>query len=518
MQKNFLYIVIFVLISSCISQQETIKTPNILFIMSDDHDKSAISAYGEGLNKTPHIDHLASEGMIFNNAYVANSICAPSRATILTGKHSHFNGVIDNREPFDTSQITFPRLLQEAGYETAMIGKWHLKTTPQGFNYHNVLPGQGQYYNPDFIEMGERKRYEGYVSDLITDFAIGWLDSLRDKNKPFLLMYHHKAPHRSWEPALKYLAMYDSIDIKEPSTLRVDTSGKGTAFKEQEMTILHHMMLGNDLKISPDTVEKYNLPATGKWPKRVYNHLMKRLTDEQKEAWLKYYDGREKEIIKVIQENEDLLGWKYQQYMEDYLGCIASVDENVGRVLDYLEEENLDDNTLVVYTSDQGFYLGENGWFDKRFMYDVSMSTPLLMKWPGVIESGTINNDLVQNIDFAQTFLDVAGVSAPEDMQGKSLLPLIKGQETAWRDALYYHYYEFPAAHHVYPHYGIRKEDYKLICFYTLDEWELYDLKADPDELNNLYFNNEYSEQREVLMKELRELQKFYGDTVMGSE
>ena len=466
------------------------KRPNIVFIMTDDHASHALSCYGSRINETPNLDRIANEGMRFDNCFCTNSICAPSRAVILTGKHSHLNGVIDNRKRFDGSQQTFPKLLQKAGYETAMIGKWHLKSDPTGFDYWNVLPGQGAYYNPAMIENGERKKYTGYVTDIITDHALAWLKG-RESDKPFCLMYHHKAPHRRWEPGPDHLTMYDDEKIPEPDTLFDDASGRGAAAREQDMS-LEKTMNERDLKLTP----------------------MRNLTPEQLAAWEKAYDPKNEAFREADLEGKDLIRWKYQRYLKDYLRCVASVDDNVGRVLDYLDQSGLRENTIVVYTSDQGFYLGDHGWFDKRFMYEESLRMPLLVRYPKAMRPGSTNDDIVLNLDFAETFLDYAGASIPDDMQGRSLRPLMEGKTPDdWRESMYYHYYEYPAVHSVKRHYGVRTDRYKLIHFYhDIDEWELYDLKKDPDELQNVYGDPEYADVVKRLKAELKRLREKYKD------
>jgi len=466
------------------------KRPNILFIMSDDHDTGAISCYGSKMNHTPHLDRLAKEGMRFEHCFCTNSICAPSRAVILTGKYSHLNGHIDNSKKFDGAQQTAPKLLQQAGYETAVIGKWHLQSDPTGFDYWNILPGQGLYYNPMLIEMGTRKKHEGYVSEIITDHALRWLKE-RKGDKPFYLMFHHKAPHRSWEPAPKYLTLFDDKEIPEPPTLFDDYTGRGRAAKEQDMSIAK-TMTDRDVKLVPPN----------------------NLTAQQKAQWDAAYGPKIKAFQAANPQGKDLVRWKYRRYMEDYLACIASVDESVGRVLAYLDESGLADNTIVIYTSDQGFFLGEHGWFDKRFMYEESLQMPLLVRYPKEIRAGAVNKDIVMNLDFAETFLDYAGVRVPQDMQGVSLRPLLRGRTPAdWRKSMYYHYYEYPGVHSVKRHYGVRTERYKLIRFYhDIDEWELYDLKNDPDEMRNVYDDPAYAETVKELTAELKRLRSHYKD------
>jgi arylsulfatase A-like enzyme len=443
------------------------KPPNIIFIMTDDHASHALSCYGSKINKTPNLDRLAKEGMRFTNCFCTNSICAPSRAVILTGKYSHLNGVIDNAVEFDGSQQTFPKLLQKAGYETAIIGKWHLKSDPTGFDYWNILPGQGIYHNPVLIEMGQRKKHTGYVTDIITDLCLKWLKE-RSGDKPFCLMYHHKAPHREWEPDDKHAKMYEDIDIPLPETFNDDYKTRCAAARQQEMTIEYHLN-EKDLKMKP--------------PEGLAGQELKK--------------------------------WKYQRYIKDYLRCVASVDDNVGRLLDYLDSLGLAENTIIFYTSDQGFYLGDHGWFDKRFMYEESLRMPLLVRYPKEIKAGSISNDIVLNLDFAPTFLDLADVAVPSDMQGHSIRSLLKGSTPEdWRTSMYYHYYEYPAVHSVKRHYGIRTKRYKLIHFYyDIDAWELYDLEKDPNELNNLYDDPAYSDIVKQLKTELERLRKEFKDT-----
>ena len=506
--KNCLLLFTGLLIFLPVSCNQGPDRPNIVFIMSDDHAYQAISAYGSVLNETPNIDRLAEEGMIFNSAFVTNSICAPSRAVIITGKYSHLNGVLDNRLPFDTSQVTYPRILQEHGYQTAMVGKWHLKTEPKGFDFWKVLPGQGNYYNPDFKTPEGTEQIEGYVTDIITDVALDWLKNKRNKEKPFLLIYQHKAPHRAWWPGPDHLTTYDNTVFPEPSSLFDDYETRGSAAREQEMTIIHHMSIHGDLKVKPEDATTI-YPDEGRETKD-FKWQYKRFTDEQRIQWDEAYDKKTEEFLATDPTGDDLLKWKYQRYMQDYLGCIASVDDNVGRILDYLDETGLAENTIVVYTSDQGFYLGEHGWFDKRFMYRESLRTPLIIRWPGAIKPGSVCDEMVLNLDFAETFLDAAGVEIPTEMQGVSMTPLFAdGTAKNWRNSFYYHYYEYPAVHQVKRHNGVRTKEYKLIHFYyDVDEWELYDLKADPEEMNNLYGQEGYEEITTELKDELKKLQE----------
>jgi len=481
--------------------------PNIIFIMTDDHAAHALSCYGSRINETPNLDRIANEGMRFDNCFCTNSICAPSRAVILTGKYSHVNGVTDNRRVFDGSRATFPALLRDAGYETAMIGKWHLKSEPVGFDYWNILPGQGAYYNPDLIEMGERKRYEGYCTDIITDVCLSWLKNRRT-DRPFCLMFHHKAPHRNWQPGPEHLTMYDDTDIPEPETLFDDYSTRSEAAREQAMTVAEHLYFAYDLKVSPPRPDDET-------DRRLWKNTFGRLTGEQKKRWNEAYGPGNEAFREAGLRGRDLVRWRYQRYIKDYLRCIASVDDNVGRLLDHLDSSGLAENTVVVYTSDQGFFLGDHGWFDKRFMYEEALRMPLLIRYPGVTEPGSVNDDIVLNLDFAPTFLDIAGVPVPGDMQGRSLLPLLEGETPRdWRTSMYYHYYEYPGAHSVKRHYGVRTRRYKLIHFYyDIDAWELYDLERDPDELNNVYDDPSYAGVVNELKSELEQLRRLYGDS-----
>ncbi|MEO2019018.1 MAG: sulfatase [Fuerstiella sp.] len=486
--------------------------PNILFIFSDDHAAHAMSCYGSKINSTPNLDRIANDGMLFTNCFCTNSICGPSRAVIQTGKHSHLNGFVRNGNRFDGSQQTFPKLLQKIGYQTAVVGKWHLASAPQGFDYSEVLKGQGPYYNPPMLLNGnpEPVKHVGYTSDIITDLSLNWLKEKRDQSKPFMLMYQHKAPHRNWQPGPKHLNMFDNVEIPEPDNLFDDWSGRGSAAQTQDMSI-RTTMTRKDLKLDPP----------------------RGLTPDQLEVWNKAYSAKNKAFEEAKLEGDDLIRWKYQRYIKDYLRCIASVDDNVGRVLDYLDETGLAENTVVIYSSDQGFYLGDHGWFDKRFMYEESYRMPFVLRWPGKVKPGSVNHNLISNLDFAETFLDLAGADIPADMQGKSLKPLILGKpsdgtpppmtigfsnklvdysQPSFRDALYYHYYEFNGerrtAHMVRRHYGVRTDRYKLIHFYNLDEWELYDLEKDPREMRSRYDDPDYSEIVAQLKTRVADLQK----------
>lgn len=468
----------------------TPRQPNIVFIFSDDHAYQAISAYGDErkLLQTPNIDRIARNGMRFDRCLVTNSICGPARATILTGKYNHLNGFPNNSNSvFDGAQTTFPKLLQKAGYQTAIVGKWHLGSDPTGFDFWQVLPGQGIYYNPPMIKMGERITVPGYTTDIVTDVSLDWLKQ-RDKSKPFLLMCQHKAPHREWAPALRHLGFDNDRVYPEPATLFDDYAGRGIAERDQDMTI-EKTMNDRDLKfVAPPS-----------------------LTPEQKAKWDAYYEPRNAKFRAANLQGRDLVRWKYQRYMHDYLATLKAVDESVGRVLDYLQQEGLAENTIVIYSSDQGFYLGEHGWFDKRWIFEESVRTPFLVSWPGVTKAGTVSRDLVSNVDFAQTFLDAAGLQAPGDMQGRSLTPLFRGQRPGdWRTSFYYQYYEWPVPHRVRPHYGVVTDRYKLVRFYGTGEdyWELFDREKDPHELKSVYEDSSYAATKAQLEKELTRLRK----------
>lgn len=490
----------------CKAQNKTSR-PNIIFIMSDDHAYQAISAYGDRFAKvapTPNIDRIAQNGMRFDRCLVTNSICGPSRATILTGKYSHLNGFLQNEAtPFDGNQPTFPKYLQQAGYNTAIIGKWHLDSDPTGFNHWDILPGQGNYYNPDFINKTGKHQVQGYVTDIITEKSLEWIKQASADGKPFMLMMHHKAPHREWEPGPKYLERFKGVSFPLPETLFDDYKGRGQAEHDQDMTIEKAMTLDSDLKMWKDTTSQKFKTTHG------------RMNTAQSKAWDAVYNPIKEDFRKRNLTGKELVLWKYQRYMNDYLACIQSVDESVGKVLDYLKKSGLDKNTIVVYTSDQGFYLGEHGWFDKRFMFEQSYRTPLLMMWPGKIKPGSVNKDMVSNLDFAETFLDAAGVNIPYDMQGMSMLPVLKGHTPAdWRKEHYYSYYEYPGWHNVKRHYGISTERYKLIhYYYDIDEWEMFDLAADIKELKNVFNDPAYAGIRKELRRRLSELMVKYKES-----
>lgn len=469
--------------------EESDRQPNIVFIFCDDLTCQSVSAYGESrhLLETPNIDRLAEQGMLFRRCLVTNSICGPSRASILTGKYSHKNGFYNNSNSrFDSSQQTFPRMLQAAGYQTAMIGKWHLVTDPVGFDFWHILPGQGVYYNPPMIRMGERVSMEGYTTDLIGDLSIEWLKH-RDRSRPFLLMSQHKAPHREWSPALRHLGWDNDRIYPEPATLFDDYEGRSLAISDHDMGI-ERTFTDRDAKLSQP----------------------RNLKPEQLAEWNRYYEPRNQKYREAGLQGRDLVRWRYNRYMHDYLACVKAVDENVGRLMTALEEEGVADNTIVVFTSDQGFFLGEHGWFDKRWIFEESLRSPLMVRWPGTVKAGSECSRIVSLIDFAETFLDVAGLPIPDDMQGRSILPVLRGQTPDdWRTSLYYHYYEFPAPHRVRPHRGVITDRYKLVHYYKpdVDDWELLDRQADPLEVQNFYNDPTYSAVVRELHAELQRLQ-----------
>ena len=528
-----------VLVSDIIEQTPVqAARPNIVFIYSDDHATAAVGTYENSVvasfAKTPNIDALAAEGLRFDKAFCTNGICAPARAVVLTGKHSHINGVTDNGKVFDGSQVTFPKLLRNAGYQTALIGKWHLKTNPTGFDYWDVLPGQGQYYAPDFIrpaanydenasadvqkaeKMVERRQIAGHATEVTTELGLTWLEEDRDKDKPFLLMLQHKAPHRSWMPSPLQHSLYEGESLPEPLTLFDDYVGRASGAGTQEMTIAEHMWLWYDLKVPPafwgDGKDEHELTGPDRWAAGVEE----RMDEQQRAAWDMAYVPRNTAFRDAVAAGElqgdALTQWKYQRYIKNYLRCISGVDESVGRVTAWLEENGLTDNTIVVYSSDQGFFLGEHGWYDKRWMYEESLQVPLIVRWPGKVKAGRTDEHLVQNLDFAPTFLDAAGVSVPASMQGESLLPILRGEKIGeWRESIYYRYFEV-GIHAVPPHYGVRTQSHKLIYYHNLDEWELFDLDSDPDEIRSCYGEDEYAKIQLELGAELTRLRTKYGD------
>ncbi|QDV74366.1 sulfatase family protein [Botrimarina mediterranea] len=480
--------------------------PNFVFIMSDDHAYQAVSAYGAGINNTPNIDRIAREGIRFDRAYVPNSLCGPCRATVLTGKHSSRNGFYDNRSTFDGTQWTMAKSLQRAGYQTAIVGKWHLVSEPTGFDHWDVLPGQGKYYRPDFITPAGKSAIDGYVTDVTTDKAIAWLNGAgetgRKADKPFLLMIHQKAPHRPWDPAPERLKEFVGREIPEPATLLDDYSTRTSSAVDAKMRIGETM---NDRDIKTWAEDNNHR----QW---LYNHM----TADQKAAWVEHIDPRQAELEDSGLEGDERTRWKWRRYMEDYLACVASVDEGVGRVLDWLDGAGLAENTVVVYMSDQGFYLGEHGWFDKRFMYEESLRTPMVVRWPaGLKEPGREEGRIVSNLDIAPTFLELAGAEVDPEVDGRSLTAILRSEPTPdWREDFYYHYHEGPERdHNVQLHDGVTDGRHKLIHFYKRDEWELYDLEEDPRELSNVADDPRYAEVRERLTARLAELREDYGFT-----
>ncbi len=510
--KNFIPVLFMaILLIACSPQQEK-ALPNIIFIMSDDHASKAISAYDTSLMHTPNIDRLAENGIRFDNCYCTNAICSPSRAVILTGKYSHMNGVIDNSLSFDGSQQTLPKILREAGYQTAMVGKWHLKSEPTGFDYWFVLPGQGQYYRPDFIGQEGRVSVEGYVTDIITDKGIEFIES-RDPDKPFFMMLHHKAPHRSWQPAIRHLDKYENKQFPVPASLQDQHKGKSAAAREQEMSIARHMALDYDLKMPEELLIRKGSDRELFFGTN-WSNPRNRMAVEDFEKWEAYYTDRADEYNALPNDSVAIDEWKYRKYMEDYLSCIYTMDENIGRLTDYLEETGLNENTIVIYTSDQGFFLGEHGWYDKRFMYDEAHRMPLIISVPGLSKGD--DDHMIINADFAPTILNMAGIEPPCDMQGESFHEILQGGEPGqWRESVYYHYFEYPAVHSVKRHYGVRTNKYKLIhYYYDIDEWELFDLEDDPYEMNNLAGNPDFSDVLSEMKTELHRLRVHYQDTM----
>ena len=499
-------------LASCGNDGNQPKQPNILFIMTDDHTTQAMSCYGGTLFETPNMDRIAAEGMRFDNCYAANALSGPSRACILTGKFSHENGFTDNACVFNGDQQTFPKLLQGAGYETAIVGKWHLISEPQGFDFWSVLSGQeeqGDYYDPQFEQMGEEITEKGYVTEIITRKAIEYLDS-RDRSKPFCLMMHHKAPHRNWMPAPQNLGIYNDRVFPEPENLFDDYSGRGTAAHSQDMSLENTFTEDWDLKLL--TREEMLAKPSNRLAKVYF-----RMPEDVQAKWDSVYAGRIAEYRSGGLKGRELVRWKYQQYMRDYLATVLSVDQSIGQMLDYLEKSGELDNTIIVYTSDQGFFLGEHGWFDKRFMYEECQRMPVVVRYPAAIKPGSTTSALSMNVDFAPTFLDFAGVPVPSDIQGRSLRPVMENAGAVpqdWREAVYYHYYEYPAEHSVKRHYGIRTDRFKLIHFYNdIDEWEMYDMVNDPREMHNIYDDPAYAAERLYLHELLDKTQQQYGDT-----
>jgi len=513
------------------STQAQSARPNIVFIMSDDHSERAISAYGSKLINTPNIDRIANEGVRFNNSFVANSICGPSRAVMLTGKHSHINGFTDNHSSFDGNQPTYPQYLQKSGYQTAVVGKWHLHSDPVGFDYWEILRGQGHYYSPEFItnkpnnitlenqvknKQGQviKTEYENiylgaYATTKTGDLALDFLEN-RDKSKPFAMIYNHKAPHRNWMPNVDDLGVIDTSKLQVPDNFFDDYKSRPAA-QMQELEI-NDMYLSYDLKLTEADYAGDLADISQGWGNQ-WRALYNRMTMPQKKKWDEYYQELNKTYQQVKGDEKALLVWKYRRYMHDYLSSIYAMDKDIGRVLDYLDEQGLAENTIVVYTSDQGFYIGEHGWFDKRFMYEESMRTPLVVRYPAKIKAGQVVNDMVQNLDYAPTFLEFAGIDIPADIQGISLKGKLVDNKPIERDALYYHYYEgIEKEHKVAKHEGIRTNTHKLIHFKDvgIDHFELYDIAADPSEMNNLYGTEATSEIQSELHRELVKIKEKY--------
>lgn len=509
---RILAVTLATLLAFCAAAQQ----PNIIIIHADDHDQSALSAYGNALIATPNLDRLAKDGAIFSQSFVGNSICAPSRATLLTGKHSHKNGHIDNRKRFDSSQATLPKYLKTAGYQTAQVGKWHLVSQPTGFDYWRVLKGQGEYYNPRFQDAHGLKIDTGYVAELITNQALKWLNkratTTDGQTKPFFLMVNHKSPHRNWLPPVKYMYALDDQTFPLPKSLFF--RGSGTASKHQLMSIMDDMLPAGDLKLHKRVSQLLKVKGSeaAGMDTTYFENELRRMSPADRAAWKELSARRTMQFLDQMPTGDELLKYKYQLYMRDYLNCVRSLDEQVGRLLNYLDSTGLKDNTLIIYTSDQGFWLGQNGWFDKRFMYEQSMRTPLLMRWPGKIKAGARIDAMVQNIDITPTVLDAVGAKLPRDLDGISLVPHLLRQKAIDRDVLYYRYYEYPEPHRVLPHYGIRTATHKLIYFHTVNEWELYDLTKDPLEQDNLALKPTATALLKSMQKRLATAQQTYGD------
>lgn len=483
---------VFVITSCNSDKKQPIKKPNIIYIMADDLTTQAISAYGgiyKDIAPTPNIDKVAKEGMLFQDVLVTNSICGPSRAAILTGNYSNLNGYYKNESggKFDDSKWTFPQEFQKNGYKTALFGKWHLGTEPVGFDtfkYHNASGQQGNYWNPLYNDNGKNVKEKGYATNLSTDFALNWLGASEMTDKPFLMVLQYKAPHRPWHPDTKYEKLWDDIEMPYPSTFNDNYKGREKTAGDTEMTMDYFSR--RDMKLERP----------------------KNLKRKEIIQW-DFYGAKAGEIVQPKgMTNEEGKKWRYQNYIKDYLACVKSVDDNIGRVLTYLKENNLEENTVIVVTSDQGFYLGDHGFFDKRFIYEESLRMPFMVKYPERIKAGSVNEDIITNIDFAPTLLELAGITTTQKMQGTSFVPVLEGNTpNNWQDAMYYHYYEFPFWHHVQPHYGIRTQKYTLAHFYyNIDVWELYDLEKDPNQMNNIYNDPNYASTITELKAKLKNL------------
>jgi arylsulfatase A-like enzyme len=496
---------------SCARAQRSTKPPNIILIVSDDHALKALSAYDNNLIKTPNIDRIGREGAIMRRAYVTNSVCSPSRAVILTGKYSHVNGLVDNGTYFDSTQQTFPKILQQNGYKTAVIGKWHLWSAPTGFNYWNILPAQGNYYNPGFIKMGKDTAYTGYVTDVITDLSLNWIE--QNKAGPFCLLLFHKAPHRNCMPPLKYLDEFNDRKFALPGNFYDDYKNR-LGLQRQHITMAKELDIVYDSKIPCDTC-KHN--PVNDWAPAEMQREIERLTATERKIWDSAY-AHELALFKTIKTDDERVRFQFQRYMEDYLRCVHAVDDNVGRVLDYLDRSGLAENTIVVYMSDQGFYLGEHGLYDKRFMYEESFRTPMLIRFPGQVKAQQKNDAYALNLDLAPTLLDMAGIKIPNDMQGVSMKKLLQtGKDGNWRKEIYYHYYE--RSFGLTPHYGVKTDRYKLLHFYgAINSWELYDLKKDKSEMKNIYDDSKYAAVVKELKERLMYWQRYYKDPVVKSQ
>lgn len=513
MRLGSLIVLAFVAFVPRLAAESTVERPNILFIFSDDHAMNAISAYGSPLSAvapTPSIDRIANEGALFRNSFCANSICGPSRACILTGKHSHKNGFLRNTgSGFDQTQWTVAKSLHAGGYQTAVIGKWHLKTDPVAFDHWDILPGQGNYYNPVFIAMdGTRQQFQGYATDITTDKAIEWLDR-RQGEKPFFLMCQHKAPHRTFAPALRHLGTLDGVDLPEPDNLFDDYSTRSRTLPQNEMEVDRHLTWAYDLKLRKEEMDGVVLPEFRSYGTPEYN----RMDAEQKAKWDAHFAPRNKEFIAEFKagdmDHKRLVSWKYRRYIQNYLETVKAVDESVGRLLQYLDDHQLAENTVVIYSSDQGFYLGEHGWFDKRWMFEESFTMPFVIRWPGVISPGARPTALIQNIDYASTFLEIAGLSAPDDLQGVSIVPVLQDSGRQIRDAVYYAYYEL-GEHAVPQHFGVRTHTHKLFYLPWTDEWQMFDLVNDPQEMQNIYSDDRHAEVRKTLHAKYDSLRSQY--------
>jgi len=479
------------------------RQPNIVFVFSDDHSLQTIGAYRARLSAfcwehhvTPNIDQLAAQGGLFVNSFCGNSLCSPSRASILTGLHSHANGVMTLSKPVRDGVWTFPGTLREAGYQTAVIGKWHLGSTPANTDYWRLLDGQGTYWHPDFSGPGGRERRTGYATDLITDMSLDWLRQ-RDRTKPFLMMVQHKAPHRIWMPPPRYYSWLAKVKVPEPTTLFDDYTGRASPAHNQKMEIGSIMTLAGDLKVM----------QPGKWVEE-----FPRMTEAERAEWTAAFGARNEAFFQAKLTGRELIRWKYQEYMKDYLRCIKAVDDGLGRIVDYLKAEGLDQNTVVIYASDQGFFNGEHGWFDKRWIYEESLHMPFVIRWPGVVKPGSRFRPFIQNIDYAPTFVEMAGGKPPEGLHGRSFVPILRGQTPPdWRQSVYYHYYD--PGHGVPVHYGLRTDRYTLAHFPVTREWELFDNRKDPQQLRSVVAEPAYSRTVETLKTELDRLRALYQDT-----